>query len=276
MNDATNNNDPSAAKSQPHAPRAGGAGVLLTRPRGQTQAADERLTDHGFRVLVQPVIEIGPPRDWRPVDEAIERIDHFDWVVFSSANGVRAFLQRVSERSDLRRLEDVSLAAIGPSTADAMAEWDRRADLIPESYRAESLAEALIARIRADAKRSETRVLLIRASRGREVLAERLRDAGIDVHQVVAYSSEDTQAPAEATIEALGAGEIDWVTVTSSAIARSLVQLFGERLRTVRLASISPITSQTLVELGYPPTVQASEYTLDGLIDAMVAFDRAQ
>lgn len=243
-----------------------GRRVLVTRPSSQAESLCERLEDLGADVLLQPAIKIAEPEDWRPVDEALAQLDRYDWLVFSSANGVQFLLERLCQRhADLRRLGRVKLAAIGPGTSEALAAWRLRADLVPAEYRAEALAEALAAD--ADGRR----FLLARASRGREILAERLRAAGGQVDQVVVYQSIDTQS-AEATVSAaLAEGRIDWITVTSSAIARSLAALFGDDLRRARLASISPITSATLRELGYSPDVEAREYDIAGLVDAICA-----
>jgi uroporphyrinogen III methyltransferase/synthase len=113
--------------------------------------------------------------------------------------------------------------------------------------------------------------LLARASRGREVLPDQLRDAGGQVDQIVVYRSSDVAAADPAISKELAAGRIDWITVTSSAIARSLANMFGEDLRRARLASISPITSATLSELGFPPAAEATEYTMCGVADAILA-----
>jgi uroporphyrinogen III methyltransferase/synthase len=138
------------------------------------------------------------------------------------------------------------------------------ADLQPESFRAESLAAALAA----DAQGK--RFLLARASRGREVLAEELRRAGGLVEQVVVYNSTDCRTPDPDVEASLSEGRIDYITVTSSAIAKSLVRLFGDRLQHAALASLSPVTSATLVDQGWPPTVEAVTYTMVGLVDAIV------
>ena len=111
---------------------------------------------------------------------------------------------------------------------------------------------------------------LARASRGREVLADELQAAGGSVEQVVVYSSVDVSAPDEETLRLLRAGRIDWITVTSSAIAKSLAAMFGDDLRRSRLASISPITSGTLRELGFDPAAEAREYTLAGVVAAIL------
>ncbi len=243
-----------------------GTGVLVTRPEGQVEPFVQRLAALGAEVFVQPAIRIEPPDDWAAVDAALDRLDQYDWLVFSSANGVRHLLDRLWERGgDMRRLGAVKLAAIGPATAEKLASYHFRADLVPPEYRAESLAEQL-ARIA-----PHGRFLLARASRGREVLAERLQAAGGTVDQVVAYRSTDVTEPGDEVAKAVAAGRIDWITVTSSAIARALASMFGESLRHVRLASISPITSNILRELGYRPAVEAEEYTMDGLLAAMLA-----
>jgi uroporphyrinogen III methyltransferase / synthase len=114
-------------------------------------------------------------------------------------------------------------------------------------------------------------VLLVRASRGREVLAETLTAAGGAVTQVVAYESRDVATPDESIAKAIAAGRVDWVTVTSSAIARALVALFGEDLRRTKLAAISPLTAGVLVDAGYPATAVATEYTSAGLVAAILA-----
>jgi uroporphyrinogen III methyltransferase/synthase len=114
-------------------------------------------------------------------------------------------------------------------------------------------------------------VLLVRASRGREALAEGLLAADIDVTQVVAYESRDVTTPDESIAKALAAGRVDWVTVTSSAIARSLVALFGDDLRRTKLAAISPLTAGVLADAGYPAAAVATEYTSAGLVAAILA-----
>jgi uroporphyrinogen III methyltransferase/synthase len=138
-------------------------------------------------------------------------------------------------------------------------------DVEPAAYRAEALADALTTGA------AGKRFLLCRASRGREVLAERLTEAGGHVDQIVVYTSRDVEQPAEDVRDALQAGQIDWITVTSSAIARSLAAMFGDLLRRSRLASISPVTSDTLQQLGYPPQAEAVDYTTEGVVDAIVA-----
>ena len=226
-------------------------------------------------MLVQPAIAVAPPDDWIEVDDAIARVDEFDWLVFSSTNGVDFLLGRIrllDGRGDVaNKLANIKLAAIGPGTAKALGKFHLQADLVPREYRAEALADEL-----AEMLSEETgakRFLLARASRGRPILRERLAAAGGIVEEIVVYTSRDIAADSPGVkhiARELAAGRIDWITVTSSAIARSLARMFGENLRRTKLASISPITSGVLVELGFEPTAEASEYTIDAIGQAIL------
>lgn len=241
-----------------------GVRVLITRAAEQADALEDRLSELGAQCFVQPAIEIRPPQDWGAVDAALANLSSYNWVVFSSANGVRFLFDRLLTGGDLRRLGSVKIAAIGPGTAQELAHCHLRADVQPAEYRAEALAAELACEARGK------RFLLARASRGRELLAEQLTAAGGIVEQVVVYESNDVAAADERIFAMLAAGQFDWTTVTSSAIARSLVRLLGENLRRTKLASISPITSSTLRELGHEPAAEAREYTMDGLVEAIV------
>jgi len=242
-----------------------GQTVLVTRPGEQGVELADRLHELGATALLQPAIRIDEPPDWGPVDAAMARLGEFDWLVFSSANGVRYFMDRLlSRHGDVRKLGPVRLAAIGPRTAESLAAYSLKADATPpDDFRAEGLAAELVVQA------AGRRFLLVRASRGRELLAEALTAAGAEVTQVVTYTSRDAESADPEIVAALEEGRIDWITVTSSAIARSLVNLFGEELRKAKLASISPVTSGTLRELGYTPAAEAKRYTTEGLIGAI-------
>lgn len=242
-----------------------GLKVMVTRPQGQIDPLRRRLLELGADVISQPAIEISPPADWRPVDAALERLAEFDWLVFSSANGVELFLGRLcEEHGDLRRLGGLQIAAIGPGTAEALAKYHLRADLIPEEFRAEALADALAEQA------AGSRILLVRANRGRETLHERLTARGAQVEQVVAYQSRDVASPDADVANLLREDRIDWILMTSSAIARSLASLFGGDLRRARIATISPLTSAALRACGYEPAAEAATYTMEGIIAAVL------
>ncbi len=242
-----------------------GHSILVTRPAGQAASLAAQLEELGAEVFVQPAIELREPPDWGPADEAIGHVDRFDWLVFSSSNGVEAFMKRLQlQGRDLRALGGAKLAAIGPATVAALKAYHLQADCLPQRYQAEDLAEALLH----DA--AGKRFLLVRASRGRDVLAQRLSDAGAAVEQVVFYESVDVLATDPQIAHAMADGNIGWTTVTSSAIARSLARLFPEDLAKTQLASISPLTSGVLRELGLEPVVEAREATMDGIVQAIL------
>jgi uroporphyrinogen III methyltransferase / synthase len=248
-----------------------GLTVLTTRATRVDDPLGRLLDELGAKVVLQPAIEIGPPADWAPLDRAIEQLPSYQWLVFSSATGVESFFHRLlSGGRDVRALAAVRLAAIGPGSADALARYHLKADLVPPEFRAESLAEALAPLV------AGQRCLLVRASRGREVLPDMLRAAGATVDQAVAYSSVDVPTADEEISSLLDGGRIDWITVSSSAIARSLVQMFGASLSKTKLASLSPVTSATLLELGHRPTVEASSHTFAGLVDAILDWQHRQ
>jgi uroporphyrinogen III methyltransferase/synthase len=243
-----------------------GRAVLVTRPEHQADKLVGQLRILGANVFIQPAIEISEPSDWAPVDSIIRRMAEFDWLVFSSANGVHYFMRRLLALGcDMRQIGHARLAAIGPATVEALAEYHLTADVRPDAYRAEALAETLAAHARG------RRFFLARASRGREVLAEILTAAGAKVEQAVVYDSRDVVCPNAEVANALAAGRVHWATVTSSAIARSLVGLFGDALRQTHLAAISPVTAEVLRELGHPPAVVADTFTTHGILDAILA-----
>jgi len=242
--------------------------ILVTRPQGQAEELETLLRARGWDVLFQPVIAIGPPADsYAALDAELQRLADFEWVVFSSSNGVEAFRNRLLAH-DLWPPKTLKFASIGPGTSRALEEAGLPTDFVPDVYRAENLAEGLVP----DAKNG-ARFLLIRASRGREVLAETLREAGGVVTQVVAYTSEDVtrESPLwEPGIwSKMKAGQIDWVTITSSAIAAATVRLFGETLKKTKLVSISPLTSAALARLGFQPQAEAEEATMEGVAQAV-------
>ncbi len=242
-----------------------GQRVMITRAANQAAELRARFESLGAEVIAQPAIDIAPVADTTLLDQALDAVGSFAWLVFSSANGVRALLDRLLARgADVRCLAGVRLAAMGPGTAAALASYHLHTDLQPDDYRAESLADALADRV------AGARVLLVRADRGREVLAQRLQAAGALVEQVVVYESHDVAEIDPELAARVAAGQMDWITVTSPAIARSLARLFGGALSQTRLVSISPLTSAALVELGFHPAAESREATLDGLVAAVV------
>ena len=247
-----------------------GQRIVVTRPREEAASAAAGLEALGAEVLVAPTVEILPAADLSAVDEAIDRLDSYDWLVFTSKNGVRHFLDRLPARGkDLRALGRLRLAAIGPSTAEALGEYRLRADLIPESYRSEALAEAL------RPVAAGGRILLARADRGRTILKDELSEVA-EVDQVAVYRNADAESIPAEVLARIEAGSVDWITLSSSAIAARLHALLSPAARArvgraVKLAAISPITGAAARDLGWDVAVEADVHTWEGLVEGLVA-----
>jgi uroporphyrinogen III methyltransferase/synthase len=244
-----------------------GKSVVVLRPRHQAGDLASRLDQLGAIVHLLPAIEIHEPADWGPVDRALERLGSFQWLVFTSANGVHSFISRLRKNRDLRALGAIRLAAIGPATADALRSYHLEPDVVPKDYRSESLAEELKNQVRGQ------RVLLARADRGRDLLREELAKIA-EVTQIAVYSQADVLKPD--SLACLSRGEIDYVLLTSSNIARAFAVALDSKGREAiqtgrtRLISISPVTSAAIREVGLPVAAEAKEYTSAGVIEALL------
>ena len=247
-----------------------GKRVLLTRPRHQADDLAHRLEQLGAVTCNLPLVDIREPADWAPADRALANLSRYGWLVFTSANGVHALVRRLRQTGrDLRALGPLRLAAIGPATADALRGYHLEADLVPPEYRSESLAAALAERA------AGQRVLLARADRGRDLLRQEL-SAVAEVDQVAVYAQVDTAEPDPDLLDSLRRGEIDYVTLTSSSIARAFARALDAPCRAridagqVQLVSISPVTSAVVRELGLPVAAEAAEYTAAGVAEALL------
>lgn len=258
--------------AQPLAARGplAGCGVLVTRPAGQGDELAALVAAAGGNCLHVPLVRIEPPDSWEPLDAAIARADTYDWIVFASANGVRAFVERLRQAGrDARALGTSRLAAIGPATRRELDRAGLHVDLAPDTYSSEGLVAAF-----AHAP-GGGRFLLVRADRGRDVLRTELLARGHVVDEVAAYRNLPVDQVDSATLAAVDRAEVRWITITSSAIAEAAVQVFGDRLHRWRVASLSPITSATLRRAGIPVAVEASEATAAGLVAAIIGGEAA-
>jgi uroporphyrinogen III methyltransferase/synthase len=254
-----------------------GQRVLVTRPAHQAAGMVRKLEHLGAVVSRMPVVEIREPAEFTAVDRALDQLrrGEWDWLVFTSANGVHALLRRLDSLGrDLRDLGNVKLAAIGPKTADVLREYRLRADVVPATtFSSEGLAGALKPHV------SGKRVLLARADRGRELLRDALA-AIATVEQVAVYEQADVTDPDAAILDSLRRGEIRYVTLPSSNIARGVLGGFDETIRgrvergEIKLVAISPETGNAIRELGLPVAAEATTFTEDGLIEAVVELTR--
>jgi uroporphyrinogen III methyltransferase / synthase len=247
-----------------------GRRIGITRPAAQAGPVIARLLELGAEPVLMPTIEILPPVDWGPVDGAIARLADFDWLVFTSVNGVDSFLSRVWETGgDARRFRHAKIAAIGPATGEGLRRFGFRPDLVPAEFRAEALAGELSVRV------GNGRVLWPRADRGRDVLPQQLAQSGIEVEEVVVYRNLDVAALPQIELGRLERGEIDWIGLGSPSIVQALVSLCTPAARAqlgrkTRLASISPVTTARAHELGLEIAAEATSYTWDGIIEAVI------
>jgi uroporphyrinogen III methyltransferase/synthase len=242
-----------------------GKRIVVTRAAEQAGQMATALHQLGADVIELPTIQIEPAEDYAPLDRALGNLRDYQWLIFTSVNGVRFFLDRLDRSSaDLRAIEG-RICAIGPATRDALQQFHIKVDVVAERYVAEGLLAAL-----APWDLTGARILIARAAVARDVLPQELTKRGASVDVVEAYR---TVAPADLAVRAMGvlATKPDWITFTSSSTASNLVAAVGaERLRGIRCASIGPITTATLSQRGVSVTVEASSYTIPGLVQAVL------
>jgi len=248
-----------------------GRTVLVTRTRRQASRLSARLVELGANALECPTIEIRPPDDWYPLDDALDRLDDFDWLVLTSPNGAHGVVSRMRKLGlDGRCLAGIRIAAVGPATADVLRRSFIEPDLLPERFTTTALGEALTAELAG----AHCRCLLARADIATPDLPNLLLDAGAEVEEVTAYRTVPPDALPEEALEALHSGTADWITFTSSSTVDNFMSLLageGLSLEGIRLASIGPVTSRTLGHHGLTPDAEADRHTIDGLIDALLA-----
>ncbi len=245
-----------------------GRRILVTRTREQASSLVEALEDLGAECLEVPTIKIMPLEDYQILDQALGELESFDWVVFTSVNGVKYFFERLfAAGKDVRALARAKLAAIGQATAEALKNYGLRVDLLPREFRAEGLIAAF-----EELGVSGQKVLIPRALEAREILPQKLQEMGAEVMVAPAYQTVLPEEEAERAKELLRKG-VDVVTFTSSSTARNLLAMLGEEgqklLSQTVLASIGPITSETLRKAGFPPQIEAREFTIPGLVRAI-------
>ena len=246
-----------------------GLRIGITRAEEQSEPEIKRALELGAQPVLLPTIEIGPPADWEPVDAAIAGLDEYQWLVFTSANGVNYFLNRLWETGyDARKLARLKIATIGPSTAEALQQFHLRADLIPDQYRAEALAAALKPLVQGQ------KILWAGANRGREVLQTELTEVSATVDKIVVYENHDVPSWGSESVELLESGQIDWIGLSSPSIARNFSRLLTENVRQhlgsrTRLVSISPVTTQAATDVGLQIDAEAEEYLWEGIFAAI-------
>jgi uroporphyrinogen III methyltransferase / synthase len=249
-----------------------GTTVVVTRSRAQAGALSRRLAELGATVVEFPVIKLIDPEDWTPVDTAIEGLSSYDWIVFTSANAVERFFERIWAREhDARALAGASVAAVGPATAARCADYGIRPDYVPDDFRAEGLLEGFLER----GLTAGSRILLPRALEAREVLPDTLRERGAVVDVVSVYRTVPGE-PDAGPLEIVAAGKADVITFTSPSTVRNFMAILDRKgivlPAATTVASIGPVTSEAARELGLQVGAEARESTVPGLVDAIAEY----
>ena len=248
-----------------------GKTVLVTRAREQASILTAELEALGAQCIEAPAIKLVPPENYDELDAAIEQLHSYDWLIFTSVNGVEHFFDRLhSGKKDSRSLGKTRIAAIGAQTAAMLKKYGILADIVPLEFRAEGIVEALTGRIEAGMT-----VLIPRALVARDILPEKLREMGAKVDVVPVYRTLTADTDGKMLAEKLKSKEIELVTFTSSSTVTNLLDLLGaqgtELLKNAKVACIGPITADTCLEHGITPNVIAEEYTIKGMVKAIVA-----
>ena len=248
-----------------------GKRIVVTRARAQASDLIHKLSALGAECLEHPTITIEPPVDWAPLDQAFDRIAEYDWLIFTSVNGVKFFFERLFGRGrDVRALGRIGTAAIGPATAAKLFEFGLTSDIVPESYQAEAVVAAFEKKDVAGQK-----ILLPRAAEARPILPEQLSRMGAVVDEIPVYRTRPAADRAERLVEQLESGSIDMITFTSSSTVTNFKSLlprdrFDELIRQVTIASIGPVTSETARKLGFEVHLTADSFTIPGLVESIL------
>ena len=252
-----------------------GKRIVVTRAREQASDFLACLSELGAECVEFPTIEVIPPSSWKELDRAIGNLESYQWIVFTSVNGVKYFFERLEDSGqDVRNLKGIRIAAIGPKTADAIHGKGVKPDLVPEEYRAEAVVEALRKH-----RVAGSRILLPRAAEAREVLPRELEKMGATVEVVEAYRTVKPEGDRDEIRAMLGKGDIHMVTFTSSSTVNNFMEMFeGESdqllkwMEKVTVACIGPVTAKTAEERGLSVRITPSDYTIEALAKAIVDY----
>jgi len=248
-----------------------GLGIVVTRPEAQAEGFSKLLRARGARVIHFPVIRIAPPESWAELDAAIDRLESYRWLIFTSANGVAFFFQRLQEQGrDIRDLKGIRIAAIGPATAAAVEALRIRVDLVPEEFVSEGVVRAFAGE---DIRGS--RVLLPRAKEARDVIPEGLAKMGATVDVAATYRTVRSDREAAEMLSFLAQDKVDAITFTSPSTVAHFLGIMGPDFHLppkVRIACIGPVTEAAARKAGLPVDILQERYTIPELVDTIAAY----
>ncbi len=247
-----------------------GKRIVVTRAHKQAEGLSSLLRGYGAEVIEAPVIEIRPPDSFEALDEALNDILQYDWLILTSVNGVEALFSRLEPLGlSIDSLQHLKIAAIGPATEERIQDHGLVVDLVPPRYVAEEVVHILRKQVKGE------RVLLVRAKVARDMIPEELRHAGAQVDVVEAYQTVIPEGAKERLLEVFADGAPDAITFTSSSTVKNFLSVvlgteIPAKLAKTKFASIGPVTSETLREYALPVHIEADEFTMDGLAQALV------
>ena len=248
-----------------------GKGVVITRPEAQAEGFADLLSGMGARVIHFPTIQILPPATWDGVDAAIDQLDSYRWIIFTSANGVRYFFRRLHELNrDIRDLKGIRICTIGPATAQAIEKMGVRVDLVPDEYISEGVVRAF-----RDLDVRGMKILLPRAETARDVIPEGLAGLGARVDVVTVYRTAGSGRRKEELEECLKQGLVDVITFTSPSTVACFREIMGKDFvlpPTVKVAAIGPVTAAALKKAALPIHILQETYTVPGLVEGIAAY----
>ena len=248
-----------------------GRGVLITRPERQADDLARLLADKGANPIPFPTIAIEPPGSWQELDAAINRLEDYGWLIFTSANGVHYFFERLGQKGkDLRDLGGVKICCIGPATARQIEARGLRADLVPDEFIAEGILKSF-----STMDLEGVKILIPRAEKARDILPRELAAQGALVTVAAAYRTVNSGRTKQELAGLLHEGGVDVITFTSSSTVTNFVQIAGtdfEPPEKVKIACIGPVTARTAREAGFRIDIMQDEYTMQGLVKALVEY----
>ncbi len=247
-----------------------GRGIVITRPEAQAEGFARLLRARGARVIHFPVIRIAPPESWAELDAAIDRLESYRWIIFTSANGVAYFFQRLREQGrDIRDLKGIRIATIGPATAAAVEALRIRVDLVPEEFISEGVVRAF-----AGEDLRGSRILLPRAREARDVIPEGLTKMGATVDVATTYRTVRSDRNASELLSLISDEKVDAITFTSPSTVRHFLGIMGPDFHLppkVRIACIGPVTEAAAKKAGLPVDILQERYTISDLVDTIAA-----
>ncbi len=245
-----------------------GKGIVITRPERQADDLARLLIREGAYPIAFPTIKIVPPDDWVELDEAIDKLKTYDWLIFTSANGVQFFFERLQDKNkDIADLKGIKVCCIGPATALQLEKKGIIVDIIPEQFIAEGILHSF-----ASLDLVGKKILIPRASQARDILPEGLKKQGAEVDVVTAYRTINSGRKKEDFVAMINDNKVDVITFTSSSTVTNFVEIMGSDFKLpahVDVACIGPVTAATAKKAGFKIAIAHDEYTMEGLVQSL-------